>query len=322
MTRASPTLSFLFLILISSVSAPFAFGQKIGPEGNHALPKPPLYSQTLLIDGMRIHFVEAGEGQPVLFLHGLGGSWEDWAANLQSFAPSYRAMAIDFPGFGDSDKPDVEYSIEWLRGIVEKFLEERKLEQVTVVGHSMGAFVGLKLAARGSSRIQRLVVVDAVGIGDKAEFLSYVLTKRIMGPDSRWESIEGVMRDQFRGMIETFIKVQRPKTSREFFQSVPKSPITGNPLLPMTPSVQLSASIIDFDIRPELAFILQPTLILWGEKDPIAPPADAMYLKSKIPRATLAMLEGCGHSPMKEQPERFDREVWKFLQAEESGSSR
>ena len=322
MTRGSPTFFFLLLILIFSLSAPFAFGQKIGQEEDGAPHKPPLYSQTLLIDGIKIHFVEAGEGRPLLFLHGLGGSWEDWSASLQSFASSHRAMAIDFPGFGDSDKPDVDYSIEWLTGIVEKFLEERKLLRVSIVGHSMGALVALKLAARGSSRVQRLIVVDAVGIGYKAEFLSYVLTKKIMGPDSRWESIEGVMKDQFKGMIETFIKVQKPKTSKEFFQSVPKSPVTGNPLLPMTPAVQLSASILDFDIRPQLASILQPTLILWGEKDPIAPPQDAVYLKSKLPRATLTILEGCGHSPMQEQPARFDREVGKFLQAEESGSSR
>ena len=78
----------------------------------------------------------------------------------------------------------------------------------------------------------------------------------------------------------------------------------------------------DFDIRPGLASIFQPTLILWGEKDPIAPLRDAEYLKNKLPQATLTILEGCGHSPMREQPARFDREVGKFLQAEELGSSR
>jgi pimeloyl-ACP methyl ester carboxylesterase len=322
MTLGRPTFFFLLLILLFSLFAPLAFGPKTGQAEHRAPPTPPLYSETLVIDGIKIHFVESGEGQPLLFLHGLGGSWEDWAANLQSFAPSYRVMAIDFPGFGDSDKPDVDYSIKWLTGVVEKFLEEQKLERVSVVGHSMGALVALKLAARGSPRVQRLIVADAVGIGDKAEFLSYALTKKIMGPDSRWESIEGVMKDQFRVMIELFIKVQRPKTSKEFFESIPKSPVTGNPLLPMTPSVQLSASIIDCDIRPDLASIHQPTLILWGEKDPIAPPQDAVYLEKNIPRAKLKILGGCGHSPMQEQPARFDREVWEFLQAEESGSSR
>jgi len=322
MTRGSPAFFFLLLILFFSLFGSLALGQKIGQEEHRAPGGLALYSQTISVNGIKIHFVEAGEGLPLLFLHGLGGSWKDWAANLPSFASSYLAMAIDFPGFGDSDKPEADYSIEWLTGIVEKFLEERKLNRVNIVGHSMGALVALNLAAQVCSPVQKLIVADAVGIGDKAEFLSYVLTKKVMGPDSRWESIEGVVRDEFKSIIENFIKGRKPKTSKEFFQSVPKSPFTGKPLLPMTPAVQMSASIIDFDIRPKLASIHQPTLILWGEKDPIAPPQDAVYLRSMLPRATLVILDNCGHSPMQEKPSRFDREVWRFLQAGESGSSR
>jgi pimeloyl-ACP methyl ester carboxylesterase len=317
MSRGSPIFLSLLLILIFSLFTPFACAQGIGQEEPRPPNKNALYSKTLLIDGIKIHFVEAGEGRPLLFLHGLGGSWEDWAANLKSFAPSHRAMAIDFPGFGDSDKPELDYSIEWLTGIVEKFLEGRKLDRVTVVGHSMGGLVALNLAFQSRSRVEKLIVADVVGIEDKAEFLSYLLTKKIIRANSRWEPIEGVMRDQFKGMIEIFAKLHGPKTSKELFQSAPKSPVTGNPLVPMTPAVQMCASIIDFDIRPKLASIPQPTLILWGEKDPIAPPRDAVYLKGKIPRATLTILGGCGHSPMQEQPALFDREVWKFLQAEE-----
>jgi pimeloyl-ACP methyl ester carboxylesterase len=322
MTRRSSAFFSLQLLLISLLFAPLVFGQENAPEVCRAPDQTPVHPQTILIAGVKIHFIEMGQGLPLLFLHGLGGSWKDWTANLQSFCSSYQVMAIDFPGFGDSDKPEVDYSIEWLTVMVENFLQERKLNQIRVVGHSMGALVALNLAARPDSRVKILTVIDAVGIGDKAEFLSHALTKRIMGPDSRWESIEEVLKDEFKSMIEGFIKGQKPRTSKEFFESVPKSPFTGKPLLPMTPPVQMSASIIDFDIGPRLSLIRQPTLILWGAKDPIAPPQDASYLKSKIPQATLLMLEGCGHSPMQEQPGRFNQEVQKFLQAAESGSSR
>ncbi len=315
-------LFLLSLLMYLSFLVPLTFGQTKG-EGEGRIPQEPLFHpQKILVAGLSINFVEEGKGQPILFLHGLGGSLKDWAANL-SFSPAfYRAMAIDFPGFGDSDKPETDYSIDWLTAIVGKFLQERKLDQAIVVGHSMGGLVALNLAAQPGSPVKNLVVIDVVGIGDKAEFLSYALAKKIMGPESRFESFEGLLREEFKAMVENFIKGQKPKTSKEFFQSVPKNPLTGKPLLPMTPAVQMSASIIDFDIRPQLASIRQPTLILWGAKDPIAPPQDASFLKSKIPQATLKILENCGHSPMQEQPERFNQEVEKFLQAAESGSSR
>ncbi|MDH4268637.1 MAG: alpha/beta hydrolase [Deltaproteobacteria bacterium] len=312
-------LSFLCYL---SFLAPLTFGQTKGEEEVLMPQESRMHPQKILIAGLQINFVEEGKGQPILFLHGLGGSWKDWAANLSFFPTFYQAMAIDFPGFGDSDKPETDYSISWLTTIVEKFLRERKLDQAIVVGHSMGGLVALNLAAQPGSPVKNLVVADVVGIGDKAEFLSYALTKKIMGPESRFETFEGLLREEFKAMVENFIKGQKPKTSKEFFQSVPKNPLTGKPLLPMTPAVQMSASIIDFDIRPQLASIRQPTLILWGSKDPIAPPQDASFLKSKIPQASLEILENCGHSPMQDLPDRFNQEVEKFLQAAESGSSR
>jgi pimeloyl-ACP methyl ester carboxylesterase len=109
--------------------------------------------------------------------------------------------------------------------------------------------------------------------------------------------LEGFLKNEFRAMAESFIKDQKPKTAREFFESVPKNPITGTPFLPMTPSVQMTASIIDFDIRPKLASIRQPTHILWGAKDPVASPQDASFLQKEILSSTLILFPDSGHSP-------------------------
>lgn len=271
--------------------------------------------------GVEIHYVEAGKGPALIFLHGLGGSWKDWAANLPAFAAANRVVAIDFPGFGDSPQAEVEYSIEWLTDVVEKFIASRNLEAVNLVGHSLGGIVALNLAARPNSRVKRLAVADAVGIGDKTGFLSYNLTKKLMGPETKWESLEIGLQEQFKSMIESFIRGEKSKTAKEFFQSLPKSPFTGKPLLPMTPAVQLTASIIDFNIRPKLSSIRQPTLILWGERDPIAPPQDASLLQKDLPSSTLFMFPNCGHSPMAENPEAFNRELGYFLQGD-SGTSK
>jgi pimeloyl-ACP methyl ester carboxylesterase len=295
--------------------APPALGQKnvSGPSSEYlSIP-----SKKISLSGVNLHYVEAGKGPALLFLHGLGGTWKDWSANLPAFAATHQVMAIDFPGFGDSDKPDGKYSIEWFTDIVESFFREKKLKRVNVIGHSMGALVALDLAARLNSRVKKLIVTDAVGIGDKSEFISYAMTKKIMGPETRWESFEKFLQEEFRAMVDNFIKDQKPKTAREFFESIPKNPFTGNPFLPMTPNVQLTASILDFDIRPKLASIRQPTLILWGAKDPVAPPQDASFLQKEVRSSTLILFPNSGHSPMMEHPSLFNQELGKFLQARE-----
>jgi pimeloyl-ACP methyl ester carboxylesterase len=203
--------------------------------------------------------LEAGKGPAILFLHGVGESWRDWSANLPAFAATYRAMAMDFPGFGESDKPEVQYSIEWLTDVVEKFLQEQEIDRVNLVGHSMGGVVALNVASRPNSRVKKLVICDAVGIGDKSEFLAYALSKKIMGADTEWESVESFLKNQLRVMADDLIEQQKPHTARDLFESL-KMPITGKPLLPMTPNVQMTASIIDFDIRPNLASIRQVNL--------------------------------------------------------------
>jgi pimeloyl-ACP methyl ester carboxylesterase len=320
MSRTIPLILVLALFLRLSVSIPSASGQTgeaVTSAGRLSIP-----SRKVRVSGILFHYVEAGRGPTLLFLHGLGGSWKDWAANIPAFAASYRVCAVDFPGFGESDKPEVEYSIDWLTDLVQRFLQERNLEEVYVVGHSMGALVALNLAARPHSPVRKLAVSDAVGIGDKADFLSYVMTQKVMGPETRWESFAGALRDEFKWMIDSFLRGQKPKTARDFFESVPRNPFTGNPFLPMTPSVQMTASILDFDIRPKLASIGQPTLILWGARDPVAPPQDASYLHREIRQSTLILYPQCGHSPMVEKPDLFNHELGKFLQAGEPASSK
>jgi pimeloyl-ACP methyl ester carboxylesterase len=293
------------LLLLSM--ALWAFGQGI--------PEPlSISSKRAKISGVDVHFVEAGKGPPILFLHGLGGYWRDWSANLPAFAAEYRVIAMDFPGFGESAKPEVRYSIEWLTDVVENFLQEQGLDQLTLVGHSMGGVVALNLASRPKSMVKNLVIADAVGIGDKSEFLAHAMSKKIMGPDTEWEFVESLLKDQFRAMADDLIEKQKPQTARELFESL-KMPITGQPLLPMTPEVQMIASIFDFDIRPKLDSIRQPTLILWGAKDPVASPQDASFLRTKIPSSTLILFPASGHSPMMEHPSLFNQELGKFLQA-------
>ncbi len=304
---------FFLPLFVLCLFVSFAHSQNPG-EGPPAIDEP-IFSAKIPLKGLEIHFVEGGQGPPLLFLHGLGGSWKDWGSNLEFMARSHHVMALDFPGFGGSDKPDRDYSIEWLTDVVQDFLASRELKRVAVIGHSMGALVAINLAARPQGPVDRLGICDAVGIGEKEDFLAYALTKKITG-ESAWKPLEDALRSELKTMITDFIRDQKPKTSKEFLASLPKIPFIDKSLVPMTPAVQMAASIIDFDVRSKLPSISQPTLILWGAKDPVAPPEDAHILKKEIPQALLEIFPETGHSPMQEQPARFNEEVRKFLQAE------
>ena len=298
------------LILLSSL---FSFAHCQIPGKGLSASDEPLFAETISLQGLNIHFVEGGKGPPLLFLHGLGGSWKDWGSNLESLGQAHHVIALDFPGFGGSDKPDRDYSIEWLTDVVQNFLENRKVKRVAVIGHSMGAVVAINLASRPQGPVEKLVVSDAVGIGEKEDFLAYALTKLITG-ESAWKPLEDALRSELKTMIADFIRTQKPKTSKEFLASLPKIPFIDKSLVPMTPAVQMAASIIDFDARSKLSSICQPTLILWGAKDPVAPPKDAHILEKEIPHAILKIFPETGHSPMQEQPARFNEAVREFLQ--------
>jgi pimeloyl-ACP methyl ester carboxylesterase len=304
----------LFLLSLLTLCFPASFAHSQSPREERSSAEAPLFSAKIPLKSLNVHFVAGGKGPPLLLLHGLGGSWKDWGSNLESLAQSHHVMALDFPGFGGSDKPDRDYSIEWLTDVVQDFLESRRIKRVAVIGHSMGALVAINLASRPDGPVEKLGIADAVAIGDKEDFLAYALTKKITG-ESAWKPLEEALRSEFKTMIAEFIRAQKPKTSKEFLASLPKIPFVDRSLVPMTPAVQMAASVIDFDARSRLSSIGQPTLILWGAKDPVAPPEDAAILEKEIPHAILKIFPETGHSPMQEQPARFNEEVQKFFQA-------
>src|SRR4051812_37722702 len=111
--------------------------------------------------------VEIGppDGEPVLFLHGLGGSWRNWLENLPVIAEAgYRAIAVDLPGFGHSEMPADKVSIPGYGRWVDELCGQLGISAAAVVGNSMGGFIGAELAIQSPSRVERLVLVSAAGI--------------------------------------------------------------------------------------------------------------------------------------------------------------
>src|SRR5262249_21149936 len=104
------------------------------------------------------------EGEPLLFLHGISGCWQNWLETLPHFAKGHRAIALDLPGFGSAPMPSWPIDIPAYGRLVHEFCEKLGLDRVSLVGNSMGGFVAAEAASAGPGRFERLVLVSAAGI--------------------------------------------------------------------------------------------------------------------------------------------------------------
>src|SRR3954452_18662405 len=114
--------------------------------------------------GSAVNYVDIGEGPPLVFIHGLSGSWQNWLENIPHFAKSRRVIALDLPGFGHSPMPAEKISINFYAKVVDELLDQLGIEKTAVVGNSMGGFIGAEMAIELSTRVSELVLVSAAGL--------------------------------------------------------------------------------------------------------------------------------------------------------------
>ncbi len=114
--------------------------------------------------GTEVNYVEYGQGPPVLLVHGLGGSWQNWLEQIPHLGRSHRVIAVDLPGFGNSPEPQWEISMPAYGRFLRDFCERLGLETCPLIGSSMGGFIGTELAINEPDRVERLVLVSAAGV--------------------------------------------------------------------------------------------------------------------------------------------------------------
>src|SRR5438270_10554950 len=148
-----------------------------------AAPCPSYGFRAVTVNGLNIHYGCGGSGAPLVLLHGLGSSAAvEFYFNLEPLAANHRVIAIDLPGFGHSDKPVLEYTIEIFVKAVRDVMTSEGLERAAVMGVSMGGRVALGLALESPDLVERLVLVDALGVGPPRRVLAYrVLLTRGLG---------------------------------------------------------------------------------------------------------------------------------------------
>ena len=286
---------------------------------------PSFDSRTVAIEGVNLHYFRGGTGTPLVLVHGLGSSAAvEFYYNLEPLAAHHQVLAVDLPGFGSSDKPALDYSIELFVRVVRDLMASEHVGRAAVMGVSMGGRVALGLALDAPQLVDRLVLVDALGVGPPRRVLAYrILLTRGLGE----LTLSGTARA---------LRRMHPATIRRFWGWYLRRPGRVDTLLsderiadhgtllsrPEYRAAYLSAlrSIAGMRnlrdgvvVENRLSELQMPTLLVWGRRDHIFPASHAESAQGKIHNSRIEIFENSGHTPQMEEPDRFNRMVLDFL---------
>jgi pimeloyl-ACP methyl ester carboxylesterase/rhodanese-related sulfurtransferase len=253
--------------------------------------------------GGQVAVYEAGMAheRSVLLIHGVGDDgMKDWKDVIPLLAERYHVVAFDLPGFGRSSKQNILYTPQryadfacWVAGQYVK-------GPFAVVGHSLGGAVALRFAASQPEGLDLLVIADAAGILHRVSLVKDML--RIEEEKGKNHVRAARLNDYTRALFDTM----EHKGVTRSIEEVLADPALRLAVLGGSPSRIASLALIADDFSAVLDRINVPTLIIWGERDSVAPLRTARILEAHLPSARLELVKNAGHSPMMEQPGQFN----------------
>jgi 3-oxoadipate enol-lactonase len=246
--------------------------------------------------------IEKGEGEVVLFLHGIGGGAYSWMPQINSFSMHHHAAAWNMPGYGKSPLFG-PMTFPLLADALEMLLDDRGWDQVHLVGHSMGGMVAQEFAVARQDRLLSLTLSatsPAFGNPD-GEFQKKFVEDRLSPLADG-----GTMADLAAGMVDSMMSDDADPHGRQLARDC---------MADVSPGTYRDAvnCIVTFEQRANLPDIRVPTLVLAGETDSNAPAPMMEKMAGKIPGARFVCLPGLGHLANLEDPQAFDAALGDFL---------
>jgi non-heme chloroperoxidase len=263
------------------------------------------FATTPLQTGLRLHYAEQGDrtGEAIVFLHGYSDSWFSFSRLLPLLSPENHAFALTQRGHGDSDKPQCCYTPEDFAADVDAFMEAVGIEEATLVGASTGALFAQRVALSYPRRVSRLVLVGAQTPANEANEV-------VLGLQEEVRALEDPVPPEFvRAFQEGTIHQPVPQ---EFLDTVVSESLK-LPARVWRDYLEGAVLSIDQDYVLELREIDVPTLMLWGERDPLFPREEQERLAAAIPGATLKVYLETGHAVHWDRPEWVVRDLEEFM---------
>jgi pimeloyl-ACP methyl ester carboxylesterase len=281
-------------------------------ERRAQFPKPSVIS----VRGVDTFLVDAGQGPPIVMLHGLGATNASFLPTLHELSRDYRVIAPDLPGFGDSGKPLRAYHAGFFAKWAKALLDALGLERAHFIGNSMGGRIALEVALRHPERVDRLALLaPAVAFRKLRQLVPLV---RMLRPElaalpmivPRTSVVEGTRRlfaragrleaAWYQAAADEFLRVFAMPRGRIAFFSAARE-------------IYLDPPFGRRGFWSRLESLERPAMFLWGDSDFLVPSAFARHVERCVPQARSLILENCGHVPQFEQPEITHRLVRQFF---------
>ena len=255
------------------------------------------------LEGVALEVEDHGEGVPVVLLHGFPLSSEMWTPIRTAVEQVARLITPDLRGFGGSDAPESDYTMETLAADVVRLADQLGLERFVLGGHSMGGYVALRLASRHADRLAGLILVDTRASADTPE-----------GKVRREEAIARIRRREAAALLDEFVPNLVGPSTRE---RAPRQLAELRAIAGAIPEHVLAGCLAGMRDRPDSSDVLPgldiPVLVIAGQEDTIAPPETGQAMAAAVPHATLVVIPLAGHTPSVERPIPTAEAILAFL---------
>jgi pimeloyl-ACP methyl ester carboxylesterase len=263
---------------------------------------------------LQLHYETYGEGTPIIFLHGLGGTLYTWRHLVRPLTPHYRLILFDLKGAGKSPKPfDDKYSMFDQAELIYRFIRQNDMRDVALVGHSFGGgvalLVALKLSQQNPSRLSRLILIDTVSYPQKLPGVIRMLRMPLVG----WLGLYLIPdKTKVQNMMESMYYDDSKINPADVEAYAAPLAFPGAKYALRQTARQIIPDNID-EIIGTYPRIKVPTLIIWGREDKIIPLENGIRLHHAISTSQLVVIERCGHDPPDERPKELMEVIREFL---------
>jgi len=268
------------------------------------------------VNGVRTRVIEAGRGEPLIFLHGTGGHAEAYTRNIVAHAARFRVLAVDMVGHGFSDAPEVGYDIGTYASHLGDLIDVLGADRVCLSGESLGAMVATWYAIRNPSRVRKLVLNtgmlmerDAAGRAQLRDAMER--SKRASGQltrDAVHARLAWLMADPEKSVTEELVE-----TRYRIYTQPGRAAVLGRISAHVFGGLLDDAWTEQWSNSERMRELRCPTLVIWSRHNPGLTPERARLGKDKIPDARMIVLEKSAHWPQWEEPDAFNRFHLDFL---------